>query len=117
MATVWLLWGRPGMSGGKLVRDKVPQLIRSGGAEPVVRVAGDREYRGLLRAKLVEEVEEFLASEEPEELADVLEVVLALSEDLGVGCAGLEELRAVKAGERGGFGQRVVWSGNRGPGG
>lgn len=100
------------MSRFKLVRDKIPQVIRDAGAEPVVRVADAEEYRILLRAKLVEEVEEFLASEDPKELADVLEVLLALADDLGVDRDGLEKLRMVKASERGGFADRVVWSGN-----
>jgi predicted house-cleaning noncanonical NTP pyrophosphatase (MazG superfamily) len=99
------------MAGAKLVRDKIPEIIRDSGAEPVTWVAGAAEYRGLLRAKLVEEVDEFLASEDPNELADVLEVLLALANDLGVDRDHLEMLRASKAFERGGFADRIVWSG------
>jgi predicted house-cleaning noncanonical NTP pyrophosphatase (MazG superfamily) len=101
------------MNDEKLVRDRIPQIIRSRGAEPVVRVADRQEYRGLLRGKLTEEVHEFLASEEPEELADILEVVLALATELGVDRARLEALRATKAAERGGFAGRIVWQGNQ----
>ncbi len=105
------------MSQVKLVRDKIPQLIRDTGGEPVVRIADAEEYRGLLRAKLVEEVEEFLASDDPNELADVLEVLLALAGDLGVDQDQLEKLRRAKAFERGGFSNRIVWSGNTSAGG
>lgn len=101
------------MSKEKLVRDGIPQIIRSRGDEPLVRVANRREYRHLLHDKLTEEVDEFLASEDPEELADILEVVLALATELGVDGAQLEELRAAKAAERGGFAGRIVWHGNR----
>ena len=100
------------MSHAKLVRDKIPQIIRDAGAEPVTRVADAEEYRDLLRAKLVEEVEEFLTSDDPNELADVLEVLLALADDLGVDRDQLERLRTTKAVERGGFAGRIVWSGN-----
>jgi predicted house-cleaning noncanonical NTP pyrophosphatase (MazG superfamily) len=100
------------MSQAKLVRDKIPQIIRDTGAEPVTRVADAEEYRDLLRAKLVEEVDEFLASDDPNELADVLEVLLALAGDLGVDRDHLEKLRTAKAFERGGFADRIVWSGN-----
>ncbi len=72
------------MSQTKLVRDRIPQIIRDGGGQPLVRVADGEEYRALLRAKLVEEVQEFLASDDPEELADVLEVLHALASDLGL---------------------------------
>jgi predicted house-cleaning noncanonical NTP pyrophosphatase (MazG superfamily) len=98
----------------KLVRDKVPQVIRARGDEPIVRVADAAEYRQLLLAKLAEETDEVLAADDadmPEELADVLEVVLALAADLGLDAAQLEELRKAKAAERGGFAEHIVWSG------
>ena len=101
------------MSQPKLVRDKIPDIIRSQGLEPVTRPAADGEFRRLLCAKLSEEVEEFLDSHDPDELADVLEVLLALAEDLGVGREGLEARREQKAAERGAFTARLVWSGNK----
>ncbi|MGW6056740.1 nucleoside triphosphate pyrophosphohydrolase [Streptomyces sp. NPDC055189] len=101
---------------GKLVRDRIPQIIREGGGEPVIYTAGPAEYRDRLRDKLGEEVAEFLAADEEsaaEELADVLEVVRALAADLGIDAAGLEKIREAKAGERGGFADGIVWTGNR----
>ncbi|MGW7304008.1 nucleoside triphosphate pyrophosphohydrolase [Streptomyces sp. NPDC054835] len=44
---------------GKLVRDRIPQIIRNDGAEPVTYIAGLEEYRARLREKLGEEVAEF----------------------------------------------------------
>jgi hypothetical protein len=59
------------------VRDKIPQIIRSKGLEPVIYTASIEEYATRLRDKLREEVEEFIASDDdPEELADILEVLL-----------------------------------------
>jgi predicted house-cleaning noncanonical NTP pyrophosphatase (MazG superfamily) len=101
------------MNRGKLVRDKIPEIIRGTGEEPMTRVANIAEYKELLRAKLAEEVGEFLASEgDPEELVDILEVVMALADGLGVDRMQLEKLRAKKAADRGGFSQKIVWSGN-----
>lgn len=100
----------------KLVRDRVPEIIRAEGAEPITHVAGPEEYRSRLRDKLSEEVAEFLSADEAvalEELADVLEVVHALAADLGTDSAGLESIRQAKAWERGGFAHRIVWTGNR----
>ncbi|MGY5627485.1 pyrophosphohydrolase domain-containing protein [Streptomyces sp. UC1A3] len=100
----------------KLVRDKVPEIIRRSGETPDVYVADAQDYRQLLRAKLGEEVGEFLDAgndeDALEELADVLEVVHALAADLGAGPEQLESLRAAKAAERGGFTGRIVWTGN-----
>lgn len=102
------------MSQGKLVRDKIPQIIRSKGLEPVICTASAEEYAARLQDKLREEVEEFLASDnDPEELADILEVLYALAEQAGTDRQQLEKLRAAKVEERGGFADRIIWSGNR----
>ncbi|MFJ6864108.1 nucleoside triphosphate pyrophosphohydrolase [Streptomyces termitum] len=101
---------------GKLVRDRIPEIIRENGAVPVTYVADRDEYRARLRAKLGEEVAEFLeadADSAPEELAGILEVIQALAEDMGLEPEQLEKIRRAKADERGGFADRVVWTGNR----
>lgn len=98
----------------KLVRDRIPEIIRANGEEPVTYQADAVEYRTRLRAKLLEEVDEFLTADggaAVEELADILEVVYALAADLGTTEAALAAVRSAKALERGGFAQRVVWSG------
>ena len=106
--------GRAAVSQGKLVRDKIPQIIRSKGREPVIYAASTEEYGARLRDKLREEVGEFLASDnDPEELADILEVLYALAGQAGTYRQQLEKLRAAKTDERGGFADRIIWSGNR----
>ena len=98
------------MDHGKLVRDKIPQIIRSRGQEPVTYTADIEEYSIRLRDKLREEVEEYLASDDDrEELADILEVLYALARQTGTDQQQLEKLRAAKAEERGGFADRVIW--------
>lgn len=102
------------MSQGKLVRDRIPQIIQSKGLEPIVHSADTDEYATRLRGKLSEEVAEFLASDsDPEELADILEVLYALAEQVGIDRQQLEKLRAAKAEERGAFADRIIWCGNR----
>ncbi|MFJ7192154.1 nucleoside triphosphate pyrophosphohydrolase [Streptomyces bacillaris] len=101
---------------GKLVRDRIPEVIRNDGADPVTYIAGPDEYRARLREKLREEVAEFLEADDvsaPGELADVAEVLLALAADLGINREQLEAIRVAKASERGGVAGRIVWTGNR----
>ena len=100
------------MGQARLVRDNVPQLMRRRGEHPIVRTAEPYEYAGLLRAKLVEEVEEFLDSDDPHELADVMEVLLALAQMLGCDGDDIERMRSEKAVQNGGFANRLVLSGN-----
>ena len=92
----------------KLVRDRVPELFDFPATS--VRVATGEELEAFLAAKLVEEAHEYLESREPEELADVLEVVAAIALARGLEPRTLERMRADKAAERGGFTDKLVWS-------
>jgi predicted house-cleaning noncanonical NTP pyrophosphatase (MazG superfamily) len=111
------------MSERKLVRDNIPDLIRADGLNPVIYTAAPDEYAARLRDKLREETAEFLAADalagdddddgdSLQELADVLEVVYALAENIGAGRERLEAVRAAKAARDGAFAKRLVWSGN-----
>ena len=92
----------------KLVRDLIPEIIRSQGKEPVIRIANAEEYEAKLRAKLGEEVAEYLESGNPEELADIMEVVHALGALTNHTPEQLEALRVTKATERGAFTKRII---------
>nr|WP_240334710.1 nucleoside triphosphate pyrophosphohydrolase [Halorussus sp. MSC15.2] len=74
----------------------------------MTHVADGEEYRRRLREKLCEESEEFRESGDPEELADVLEVVAAIQDAAEFGSGDLERLREEKAEERGRFDDGVV---------
>lgn len=91
----------------KLVRDKIPEIIRDKGENPVVRVMEEDEYIGALEAKLTEEWGEYLESKKPEELADILEVVYALSKARGCSVEELMQIYERKHAERGGFEQKI----------
>lgn len=91
----------------KLVRDKIPELIAAGGETPVIRVLEDGEYLSRLEDKLEEEVAEYRQSGEPEELADILEVVYALGAARGVSEEALAALRDRKREARGGFSGQI----------
>ena len=104
------------MSQGKLVRDNIPQIIRPKGPELVIYTASAEEYDTRLRDKPRKVVEEFLASDnDPEELADILEVLYVLAEQAGTSRQQLEALRAAKAETRGRFANRIIWTGNHPP--
>jgi predicted house-cleaning noncanonical NTP pyrophosphatase (MazG superfamily) len=42
----------------------VSELVRADGRDPIVHVADDQEYSAQLRAKLTEEVDKFLTSDD-----------------------------------------------------
>ena len=91
----------------KLVRDKIPQLIEDQGEMPCVRILSDAEYSAALDQKLREETEEFLAEKNLEELADILVVLYAQTENLGFTKEDLYAAYEKKHEKRGGFQDRV----------
>ena len=66
----------------KLVRDNIPNIIKSNGEIPIIRILDNDEYKKELENKLYEEYQEVLNSSEDdriEELADMLEIIKALA--------------------------------------
>lgn len=93
----------------KLVRDKIPEIIRTKGSTPTTHLADDHEYWEKLKEKLQEEVAEFVAGPNfEEELADILEVIEAICAFKGIDSAALHATKAKKAAERGGFKERII---------
>jgi predicted house-cleaning noncanonical NTP pyrophosphatase (MazG superfamily) len=91
----------------KLVRDRIPEIIRADGQVPHVRILPDAAYRKALHVKLREELDEFLVGNEIAELADLVEVAQAIVEDRGLAWTAFETMRANKRDDRGGFRQRL----------
>lgn len=100
------------MRQGKLVRDRIPDLIGANGVAFQARIAGTEEIPALLREKLLEEAHEVIAATDEraaiEELADVLEVIHAYASCLGVGMLEIDKARQAKRAVCGGFGGGVV---------
>ncbi len=92
----------------KLVRDKIPEIIKASNAVAMTRLLSDDEYRKELLKKLVEEANELLESDGSlDERADVAEVLRAIDTLFGYGTDVVEQARAKKAQERGGFDKRI----------
>lgn len=91
----------------KIVRDKIPEIIRRDGRKPITKVLSEKESQEELLRKLHEEVKEFEESKNVEELADILEVIYALALIEGVEQKQLEQIREKKRMEKGGFEKRI----------
>lgn len=94
----------------KLVRDRIPEIIRAAGKTPVTRLVEDAdELKRRLVDKLFEEMQEYKESGSVEEIADILEVLQALTEQVhGLKWEEVREIQGRKWEERGGFGAGVV---------
>jgi diadenosine tetraphosphate (Ap4A) HIT family hydrolase/predicted house-cleaning noncanonical NTP pyrophosphatase (MazG superfamily) len=95
----------------KLIRDQVPSILRAKGIMVHERVMEQEEFIQRLKDKLLEEGEEVRqtqnAEELLEELADVLEVIQALSSATGLSMTEIERKRIEKRQVKGGFEDKI----------
>jgi predicted house-cleaning noncanonical NTP pyrophosphatase (MazG superfamily) len=96
---------------GKLVRDRIPELIAREGGSPRTRILDHASYELALRDKLIEEAHELRDADDSaaaiEEAADVYEVLLAIADRCGIGLEDIADRAALKRSARGGFDQRI----------
>ena len=99
----------------KLVRDKIPEIIRASGNQYETTTLSDIDYIEALRHKLVEEAGEAAIAKPEElaqELADVMEVIDALMAAAGIELEEVKEIQKEKRSQRGGFDNRIklLWT-------
>ena len=87
----------------KLVRDRIPDIIKATGKNFEAESVDKEELKNLLNEKLQEEVNEYFESNDIEELADILEVIHGILNARGATFEALESIRLKKKEERGGF--------------
>ena len=92
----------------KIVRDRIPEIVENSGKECVTAVLSDEDYLRMLDKKLDEELAEYHADQNLEELADLLEVILACASARGHSAEELDKVRAEKAARRGAFEKRIL---------
>jgi len=92
----------------KLVRDKIPNIIKKDGVKYNIHIADDKEYRLKLNEKLLEEVQEFIEKPCAEEIADVLEVIETIARLNGIGLDEIKEQKITKKSIRGGFSKKII---------
>ena len=91
---------------GKLVRDLIPEIIKSSGKVPITCQVSGPDLIAALRVKAKEEVGELFEADNQqllEEIADVYEVLRALVACENHTWSEIEEIAKHNRGERGGF--------------
>ena len=100
----------------KLVRDRIPEIIRDAGSTCGTDVYSDEgAFRRALRDKLIEEAREAANASEEDlaaELADLQEVVDALISAYGLNANAVRSLQVQRRAERGAFSNRLrlLWT-------
>lgn len=96
----------------KLVRDKIPEIIISHGEQPIYRVLNDSEFWEYLLKKDSEELEEVRTAstikERKMELADKLEIIIAMAQYCGFDLQDILDEANIKKEKNGGFQKRFL---------
>lgn len=96
----------------KLVRDRIPEMLKAKGLDPKTKIMEDGEYFKYLLKKLVEESTETLESLEKnnlkEELADVLEVIEEIIYFNGIKKEEIITIQSDKRIKNGGFKKKIL---------
>lgn len=95
----------------KLVRDKTPEIMKKSGIAVDVYVMEQNEYEQRLNDKLIEEAHEVIdantTNERCEELADLLEVMMAIAQLSNIKFSDIVKAAEQKKSEKGSFEKRI----------
>ncbi len=99
----------------KLVRDRIPEIIREQGHDYSIEIMSDADFELALREKLVEEAVEVKSADIEHlvtELADLQEVITHLMSTYNISQETLEQEQQKRHLERGGFEKkiRLLWT-------
>lgn len=92
----------------KLVRDRIPEILAIKGEKACFYQADEQRYKQGLKEKLLEEVNEFLADESLEEIADIYEVLEAILQFKNYSQEELCKIRERKRSTNGAFIKRYI---------
>jgi predicted house-cleaning noncanonical NTP pyrophosphatase (MazG superfamily) len=95
----------------KLIRDRIPEIVKEAGWIPTVRVLKQKEFLNALKKKVFEEAEELIQSKDKEgiidEIVDIQELLDVLMSEIGLKKSEAKKLQITKRKKRGGFKKRL----------
>ncbi|HUW71889.1 MAG TPA: nucleoside triphosphate pyrophosphohydrolase [Candidatus Humimicrobiaceae bacterium] len=95
----------------KLIRDRIPEIIKKAGWKPTVRKLKKAEFLKALKKKVLEEARELIRAKDKKgvinEIVDIQELIDTLTSEIGLSKPQIKKFQAVKRKKRGGFKKRL----------
>ena len=95
----------------KLIRDKIPEIIKNAGLTPSVKVLNKKEYLKEIKKKFIEEVKELVEAKTKKEvineIIDIQELIDTLVYEIDLTKSELKKQQKIKNKKRGGFKKRL----------
>ncbi|PIR72774.1 MAG: phosphoribosyl-ATP pyrophosphohydrolase [Candidatus Nealsonbacteria bacterium CG10_big_fil_rev_8_21_14_0_10_36_23] len=95
----------------KLIRDRIPQIIKEADWVPTVRILRKSEFLGAVKKKVLEEAGELIKSKDKKgitnEIVDIQELIDVLVSEIGLTKSQIKKQQKLKNRKRGGFKKRL----------
>jgi len=95
----------------KLIRDRIPEIIKEAGGKPAVKKLKKGDFLNALKKKVLEEARELIRAKDKKgiinEIVDIQELLDALALEIRLSKPKIKKLQATKRKKRGGFKKRL----------
>jgi len=95
----------------KLIRDRIPKIIKEADWVPTVRILRKSEFLGAVKKKVLEEAGELIKSKDKKgitnEIVDIQELIDVLVSEIGLTKSQIKKQQKLKNRKRGGFKKRL----------
>lgn len=92
----------------KLVRDRIPEILKKDKVKFKSHVADKKEYLDKLYEKLTEEINEFKEKPSVDEFADIMEVLENIAKEHDFQLDDIKLAKKTKKMNRGGFNKKII---------
>ena len=95
----------------KLIRDKIPEIIKNDGWIPILKTLNKKEFLIALQKKVAEEAGELIKAKNrkgiSEEIVDIQEILDAITSEIGSTKSEIKNQQKIKNKKRGAFKKRL----------
>ena len=95
----------------KLIRDRIPEIVKRAGWTPTVRILKKSEFLNALKKKVFEESGELIQAKDKkgiiDEIVDIQELLDVLASEIKITKSEIKKFQAAKRKKRGGFKKRL----------
>ncbi len=95
----------------KLIRDRIPEIIKQDNWIPRLRILNKKEYLEEIKKKILEEAKELIEAEKKEEIVneiiDLQELIDILLAEIGLSKSQIQKQQKIKNKKRGSFKKRL----------
>jgi len=95
----------------KLIRDRIPEIIKEAGWKPTIRALKRKEFLDALKKKVAEEAGELIQAKNKkgivDEIVDIQELLDVLASEIKLTKSEIKKFQTAKRKKRGGFQKRL----------